>query len=334
MTQNVAPEIFYFNQLCNYWQVWSIKAACELGLADHFNDGPKSAAEIAASAGLNPEALFRLLRALSDCGVFEQTAPGVFAHTERSQLLRSDLPQSMKWMVLSEFGPERVPAWMNLPASIQTGKIAFDEVYGGKDVWSYYREHPEQGDRFARWMTASSHAVAQAIHEVFDFSRYKTVVDVAGGQGAFLTSILERNPQLRGILYDLPPVIAQAPAHPRIEAVAGDIFTTVPKGGDLYILKWIIHDWEEAKAIQVLKNVHRAMQPGCTLILIEGLVSETNSQPGPDMIKWMDMNMMVMTGGRERTEAEYRRLLTDGGFQLDRVIPTASIATLLVSSAV
>jgi hypothetical protein len=126
VTQNVAPEIFYFNQLCNYWQVWSIKAACELGLADHFKDGPQSVAELAASTGLNPEALFRLLRALTDCGVFEQTAPGVFAHTERSQLLRSDLPQSLKWMVLSEFVAERVPAWMNLPASIQTGKIAFD----------------------------------------------------------------------------------------------------------------------------------------------------------------------------------------------------------------
>jgi O-methyltransferase domain len=170
-------------------------------------------------------------------------------------------------------------------------------------------------------MTASSHAVAQAIHEVFDFSSYKTVVDVAGGQGAFLTSILDRSPQSRGILYDLPPVIAHAPAHPRIEPVPGDIFTSVPEGGDLYILKWIIHDWEEAKAIQILKNVHRAMQPTGTLIVVEGLISESNSQPGPDMIKWMDMNMLVMTGGRERTEAEYRKLLTGGGFQLDRDSP-------------
>ena len=334
MTPNVAPEIFYFNQLCSYFQTWSIKAACELSLADHFNDGPKSAAEIAAATGLNPEALFRLLRALTDCGIFEQTAPGVFTHTERSQLLRSDLPQSFKWMVLSEFGAERVPAWMSLPASIQTGKIAFDEIHGGKDIWSYYREHPQQGEYFARWMTGSSHAVAQAIHEVFDFSPYKTVVDVAGGQGAFLTSILERNSQSRGILVDLPPVIAQAPAHPRIDRVAGDIFAAVPEGGDLYILKWIIHDWEEVKAIRILENVHRAMHPKAALMLVEGLVSEKKDEAATDMVKWMDMNMMVMTGGRERTEVEYRNLLAAAGFNLDRVIPTASPATLLVSSAI
>lgn len=130
----IPPDVFFLGQLANYWQILAVKAACELSLADYFNDGPKSADEVASAAGLNACFVSRLLRALSDCGVFQQTAPRVFAHTERSQLLRSDLPQSFKWMVLSDFGAERVPAWMSLAESIRSGAIAFDHAYGDKDL--------------------------------------------------------------------------------------------------------------------------------------------------------------------------------------------------------
>jgi hypothetical protein len=331
MNFDLPPDQFFFSQLGAYWQILAIKAACELGLPDYFNDGPKSASEAAAALGLNEAATFRLLRALTDCGVFKQTSPGTFEHTERSQLLRSDLQQTFKWMVLSEFGDERVPAWMNLPEAVRSGQIAWDHAYGGKDIWHYYNEHPGKGEYFSRWMTGASHAMTNAIHEAFDFSPYGTVVDVGGGQGAFLASIIERNPKCRGVLYDRAAVIETAPAHPSIDRVPGDFFEFVPEGADLYTLKWIIHDWEEGKAIQILRNVRAAMKPGASLLLVESVISEGDAQSGSDIAKWMDINMMVMTGGRERTQEEYKALLTVAGFRVERMIPTASLPHLFLA---
>lgn len=332
MPPELPPDIFFLSQLCNYWQIFALKAACEMDLADQFNDGPRSAADVASALGRDPGALFRLLRALTDCGVFAQVSDGVFAHTERSQLLRSDLPQSFKWMVLSEFGEERVPAWMNLPGAIRSGGIAFDEVYGGKDVWAWYREHPAQGEYFYRWMTGGSHAMTQAIHAAFDFSPYKSVVDVGGGQGVFLGSILDRNPEASGTLYDLPQVIATVQPRERMTLVAGDAFQSVPEGGDLYTLKWVIHDWDDEKSLSILRNCRRAMSPSSKLLVVEALIAENKTAPGPDVARWMDINMLVMTGGRERTEAEYGALLAKAGFSLERVVPTGSMPNLLLAT--
>lgn len=321
--------MFYLHLLGSYWQVLTVKAVCEMNLPDELNAGPVSIAELAQRTKLHPQALYRVMRALANVGVFAEVTPRTFAHTPLSELLRSDLPQSFRWMVLSEFGAERVPAWMNLPQSIRTGEIAFDHAYEGKDIWDYYRRNPEKGEYFARWMTGMSHVVNNAILEAFDFSPYNTIVDVAGGQGAFLESILAKNPSAQGILFDLPMVIDALPDRPRIRRVAGDAFASVPEGGDLYLLKWIIHDWEESKALLILNNIRRAMNPGGSLIVVEGLVSE-----GPDMdfMKWMDINMLVMTGGEERTGSEYRELLFKAGFHLDRVVRTAALPSIVVAS--
>jgi hypothetical protein len=331
MSTTLTPDRFFFSQLGNYWQILAIKAACELSLPDYFNEGPQTAGSVAAAAGLNPDATFRLLRALAECGVFRQTEPGKFEHTERSHLLRSDLRGSFKWMVLSEIGEERVPAWMNLPEAVRSGAIAWDHAYQGKDIWEYYKEHPQKGEYFARWMTGASHAMIAAIHQAFDFSPYPVIVDVGGGQGAFLASIMERYPACCGVLFDQPAVVASASLHPRVEASPGDFFVSVPENGDLYTLKWVIHDWETSKAVRILENVRKAMKPEGTVMMIESIVSE-NETEFPDMVKWMDINMMVMTGGCERTEAEHRALLHSAGLQLDRIVPTASFANLLIAS--
>lgn len=327
----IPPERFFFGQLIDYWRVLAIKAACELGLPDRFGDEPRSAADVAREAGLNGDATFRLLRALADAGVFQHLGSDTFAANDRSRLLRSDSPLSFKWMVLSEFGSERVPAWMDLPETIRTGGIAWDRAYGGEDIWSFYRKHPAEGANFAKWMTGASHAMTRAIIDSFDFSPYRTIVDVGGGQGAFVSAVLHQSPSSTGILFDSPGVIETAPVGDRIRQVAGDFFESVPSGGDLYTLKWVIHDWDDEKAARIYRNIREAMNPGGKLMVIETVVGENGTAEGPDVVKWMDINMMVMTGGRERTEAEHRNLLRDAGFHLAQVIPTSDLPRLLLA---
>ena len=322
------PEAFYLGSLAAYWQHLTVRAAAEMALADHLKDGPLSLEELAAKAQAHPSAVYRVMRALSNAGIFEETSPRTFALNPISQLLRSDTPNSFRSMVLAEFEIERVPAWHALPHAIRTGEIAYDHV-AGKDIWQYYRENPEAGERFADWMTECTRVSNQAIFEAFDFSPYPTVVDIGGGQGHFLEGLLERYPDSQGILLDQPAVVAQAPELPRLRRVGGNFFESVPPGGDLYTIKWVIHDWEESKAIAILRNIRRAMKPGSRLLLIEALLKEN---PGPDFAKWLDINMLVMTGGEERTEKEYCALLNEAGFKLERVVPTAGIGTLLLAS--
>jgi hypothetical protein len=323
------PPFFYFDKLLSLWQLHTLRACCELGIPDLLGGGPVPLEVLAEKSGAKPETLYRMMRALANLGVFAETAPGTFGHTVLSELLQSGVPGSMHWMLIAELAPERFPAWFALPDSIRTGETAYENVVG-KPLWEYYRDdNPAQGEAFSRWMTGASHAIIDAIHQAFDFSRYETVVDIAGGQGALLASILDRNPHQRGILFDLPEVTARAIEHPRITRVAGSFFESVLEGGDLYTLKWIIHDWEESKAIQILRNVRKAMSPGAELMLIEGIVSDG---PEPDFIKWMDINMLVMAGGRERTAAEYGELLDKSGFRVDRIVPTQSIPSLILAT--
>ncbi len=329
MRPDIPPPLFFLDRLAGLWQLHTMRACCELGVPDQLNAGPLSIDEIAQGTGTSPEHLYRMMRALADIGVFAETEPRTFGHTTLSEMLRADLPGSFRWMLLAELAPERFPAWFALPDSIRTGGIAYDKV-NGKNIWEYYRDdNPAQGEAFSRWMTGASHAMIEAIHHAFNFSHYQTVVDVAGGQGALLASILDRNPHQRGILFDLPEVVARAVEHPRIRRVGGSFFESVPEGGDLYTLKWIIHDWEESKAVEILSNVRRAMKPGAHLMLIEGVVSESSE---PDFVKWMDINMLVMVGGRERTAAEYEALLSKSGFKLDRIVPTQSMPSLILAT--
>jgi len=322
------PEAFYLDSLASYWRLLTIRAVAELALADHLKDGPLPVEELAAKAKAHAPTVYRVMRALTNAGVFAEPSSRTFALTPLGQLLRSDVPNSFRSMILAEFEMERVPAWHALPQSIRTGEVAYEHVRGA-DIWKYYRENPEQGEHFARWMTQGTRVMTQAVFEVFDFSPFATIVDVGGGQGLFLEELLRKYPNGQGILFDQPEVIAIAPERPRIRRVGGNFFEAVPEGGDLYTLKLIIHDWEEAKALAILRNVRKAMKPGAKLMLMEAVVKDG---PEPDFAKWMDINMLVIPGGQERTVEEYRELFGKAGFSLEKAIPTPGLLTLLPAS--
>jgi len=322
------PEAAYFEMLAAYWRLLGVRAVADAALADHLKDGPLTADELAARAQAQPNAIYRIMRSMTNAGFFEEVAPRTFALTPVGQLLRSDVPNSFRSMILSEMGIERVAAWHNLPYSFRTGKVAWDDAYQGKDVWHWYRENPAQGEHFAKWMTQGSRVTGQAICKAFDFSAYPTIVDVGGGQGQFLTQILDAFPSCQGILFDQPQVVAGAPDVPRLKKVGGDFFEAVPAGADLYTLKWVIHDWDIPKSVAILGNVRKAMKPGAQLMLIEALVRKG---PEADLAKWMDINMMTMTGGEERDESEYRELLDRAGFALERTIATDAFPWLLLA---
>ena len=322
------PEAVYFNALGDYWRILTMRAVAEMSIADHLKDGPLAIDALADKSQAHPPTLYRVMRAMANAGFFIESPGKTFTLTPVGQFLRSDIPSSFRSMILSEFEADRVPAWHNLPHSIRTGNVAFDKVYG-KDVWQHYREHPTQNEYFAKWMTQASRVSDQAIFAAFDFTPFKTVIDVGGGQGMFLTDLLDRYPASNAVLFDQPEVIALAPEHPRLRRVGGSFFESIPNGGDLYTMKWIIHDWEESKALLILQNIRKAMKPTSKLMLIEMLIKDG---PEPDFVKWMDLNMLAIPGGQERTADEYRQLLAQAGFKLDHVIATQGMPTLLISA--
>jgi hypothetical protein len=232
--------------------------------------------------------------------------------------------------------------WMNEPfhwrvfeemlGAVKTGKLAFEQVFG-MPPFPYLVEHPEVAKIFDNATTSFSLLTAPAVVAAYDFSSIKKLVDVAGGHGLLISSILKANPHLRGVLFDMPtviggagPLIEEANVANRCEKVAGDFFEEVPAGGDAYIMKHIIHDWDDERALTILKNCHRAMTDGGKLLLVEVVLPPGNE---PSFGKIMDMEMMLLPGGMERTEAEYRELFAAAGFQLTRIVPTASPASLI-----
>jgi DNA-binding transcriptional ArsR family regulator len=309
----------------NFWTSRAVGVFAKLGISDLLQSGPKTADELAEATGTHAPSLFRLLRALASAGIVKAESDGRFALTPLSETLVTNAPGSLRWFVVSELGQEHYPAWGNLMHSIKTGEIAFDDFFG-KDIWQYFKENPEDGAVFNDSMSSVTAAANEAILSLYDFSQFKTVVDIGGGHGGLITSILQKNPHLKGILFDAPQVIQGA--RPRLEAagvddrcepVAGDFFKAVPAGGDAYVMKWIIHDWDDEKAITILKHCRSHMQPNGRLIVVETVVPETDE---PHFSKFFDLNMLVMTGGKERTATEFEQLLAAAGFKLLKITPT------------
>jgi len=225
-----------------------------------------------------------------------------------------------------ELGEEHYPAWGDLMHSVRTGEIAFDHHFG-MPVWEFFERHPENAATFNDAMTGMTNAVTGAVMESYDFSAFRKVVDVGGGHGSLLASVLSANPRAIGVLFDAPSVIAGARelegagVADRCEKVAGDFFQSVPQGGDAYLLKWILHDWDDERSVAILTNCRRAMAEDGKVLLIEAVLPPGND---PHFGKLIDLNMLVMTGGRERTEEGYRRMLEASGLRLTRVVPTPS----------
>lgn len=311
--------------ISGFWISRAVYVIAKLGIPDILKSGPKTADELASATKMHGPSLYRVLRALASVGVLSAEGD-TFSLTPLSETLVTDAPGSLRWFAVSELGQEHYPAWGNLMYSVKTGDIAFDNFFG-VDIWKYFASNPEDGAIFNNSMSQVTAVTNETVTGVYDFSGFNTLVDVGGGHGGLLTEILKKNPNLKGVLFDAPPVIEGARRKieaaglaDRCETVSGDFFKAVPGGGDAYIMKWIIHDWDDQKSNTILRNIRNQMAPNGRLILVDSVVPETNE---PHFSKFIDLNMLVMTGGKERTEKEFQELLAAAGFRLLRVIPTA-----------
>lgn len=301
-------------------------ATAKLGIADILADGPKNSTTIAEVCGAHPRGLYRMLRALTTLGVFEEIDKDLFALTPTAELLRSDAPTTMRWWAMLEGQPWSTTVWSNILHTVATNESAFDHVFG-MDVFEFYQRNPESAEIFNRTMTGFSAQEAEAVVASFDFSHYKTVVDVGGGHGLLLSAILRACPGIQGTLFDVQSVAEGAEKEmsedirSRCRVVSGDFFQEVPAGGNLYLMKSILHDWNDERSSLILANIRRAISPGGTLLVVERHLPETG-EPSPG--KLFDFMMLIWGGGLERTRPEYEALLSRNGFRLEKVIDTGS----------
>jgi hypothetical protein len=299
-------------ELVNGYRISQVlHVAATLGLADRLAGGPLRADELGVEA--DPDALRRLLRALVAAGVLSES-DGRFALTELGQGLRSDVPGSLAGWAAFVGRPYHWETWSSLLHSVRTGENAFRSLRG-MDVWEYRRAHPDEAAIFDGAMTSLTGALNTAVLAAHDFGRYPLVVDVGGGRGALLAAILERHPHVRGVLFDQPDVVAGAPRAERMEVAGGSFFDAVPAGGDAYVLKSVLHDWEDAEALAILRVCHDAGAP-VVLIVERDLAADPHAP-------FSDLNMLVGPGGRERTLGEYAALLSTAGFSLTGSTTTA-----------
>jgi O-methyltransferase domain/Dimerisation domain len=320
-------------RMTNGFQVsQAIHVVATLGIADLLKDGPKSADELAEATGTHASALYRILRALASVGVFAEQSDGRFGLTPLAEHLRTDVPGSLRSWAMLIGRPYYFTTWGHLLHSVRTGEPAFPHVYG-TPAWEYRASHPEESALFDGAMTGLSLAEAEAVVRNYDFLGIGVLVDVGGGKGALLAAILAANPALRGILFDQPHVVADAKdlleragVADRCEVVDGDFFKAVPGGADAYLLKSIIHDWDDASAIEILRKCRAAMADSARLLLVERGIRPANE---PDPAKFIDLMILVMLGGRERTAEEYERLYTEAGFKLTNTIHAGSLLDII-----
>ncbi len=326
---NQQPQDVMLQMIFGFWVSRITYAAAKLGIADILSDGAKSFDEIATSVGAHAPSIYRLLRALASVGLLNEDDEKRFALTPLGETLKSG---AMRSFAIAELGEDHFVAWGNLLHSVKTGEKAFDNIFG-MPVWQYYAEHPENGAIFNEAMTDLTLAVEAAVMEAYDFSPFEKIVDVGGGHGSFLASILKANTRAQGVLFDAPQVADGARARfdaegltPRCEVVGGDFFKAVPEGGDLYAMKMILHDWDDEQCVAILRNCHRAMKENGKIAVVEMVVTP-HDEPSPS--KLIDINMLVMTGGRERTREEFASLFEAAGFKLSRVIQTSSPVSIV-----
>ena len=314
------------------WVSRFIYTAAKIGLADHLAAGPRSAAELAGELGAHAPSLHRFMRTLASLGLLAEQADQQFALTVLGEALQKGAPGSARSSVLTLHSPWFNSGLAEMEYSLETGETAFQKVHG-MPVFEFLARHPEEASMFSETMVGVHGAEPAAVAAAYEFSSAQTIVDVGGATGNLLAEILKLHPEPRGILFDLPHVVKDAPAllaghgvEARVSIEAGSFFETVPAGHDLYLLSHIIHDWSEEQCLAILGNVRQAMKPGSKLLLVE-MVLPLGDAPHPG--KLLDMVMLVLPGGQERTESEYAALLAKAGFRLNRLIPTASAASIV-----
>jgi hypothetical protein len=302
----------------------AISCLARLGVPDMVEDGPKSAEDLATRIGAQPRELYRLMRATASVGVLAEGADGKFSETPMSAVLRSNANPSLRSFAIMSGREWHGLGWAHLEYCVRTGKQALDQIYG-MPVFKYLEQHPEEGQIFDHAMTELSAIEGPAVAEAYDFSGIASIVDVAGGHGQMLATILARNPQMKGTLCDMPHVLKGAtngplkPLMDRCAMTSADMFTAVPGGADGYIMKHILHDWPDELCVKILKACRKGVNPGGKLLVVDQVL-----QPGNDFHpgKFLDLQMLIFPGGCERTEKQFNELFAASGWRLNRVIPT------------
>ncbi len=324
-----APTLF--SLLSAYWTSQAIYVAAKLGLSDQLAKESQTAAQLAAATGVKPEPLYRLMRALASVGMYNEGPDGRFTMTPLAEGLRSDARYSQRALALM-IGEEHYLAWGELLHCVRTGQSGFEKVYG-EPVFDWLSKHPEQAAVFDQAMVSVHGRETAAMIDAYDFSTFGTLADVGGGNGSLLREVLARTPGLKAMLCDLPgvlerakPQIAASGLAERIRMIPTNFFEEVPAGANAYLMRHIIHDWTDEQSVQILRNVRKAIGPDGRLLLIESVIAPGNE---PSFGKMLDLNMMVVPGGKERTEAQYRELYTAAGFRLERIVPTAADVSVI-----
>jgi hypothetical protein len=323
-TGAVPPPQAMMGLITGYWRTQAVATAARLAIADRLVDGPRSSASLATELAVDEGALFRLLRGLASFGVFTESGARTFALNALGETLRSNVPGSMKDMAIAQASPGHWLSWGKLDEAVRTGERASRAALGC-ELFEWYAKHPLEAAAFSGAMGNLSALAAQEVGKHLALGHKATVVDVGGAHGTLLAGVLRAHPTARGVLTDLPHVIATAPKSlaalgiaDRVEAVAADFFQAAP-AGDVYLLKQILHDWSDAQAVTILKNCAAAMNPGGRVVVVEMVVPHDGR---PDLAQLMDLNMLVMLPGRERTEAEFAALFEEAG--LKRPVLTAT----------
>jgi hypothetical protein len=331
-TETAPPHAQLIQMARAHWVSHIVYVAAKLSLADHLAKTAKSAEELAGKTGTHAPSLYRLMRALANLGILTEDATPCFALTPLGDALKTGAPGSARATILTLASDWWMRGFGHLLYSVETGKSGFEKSLG-MPIFDWLKKHPEEASMFSETMVGVHGAELPAVVAAYDFSGLTTIVDVGGATGNLLATVLASYPGSRGILYDLPHVVCDAPPliqarglTDRVTIEAGNFFETVPSGGDAYLLSHIIHDWTEDQCLRILENCRRAMTPGGRLLIIEMVLPAGDTQ---HPAKMLDIMMLVGPGGQERTEQEYGTLLSKAGLRLTRVVPTESPVSVL-----
>jgi hypothetical protein len=330
MTES-SPQQRLNRMLAGAWVTQALHVAAKLRLADLVQERPRTADELASATQTQSPALYRLLRTLASVGVFCEDDRLYFSLTPLAECLRSDAPGSQRAMALRA-GELFWPVWAELLYSVETGRSAFEKVYG-LPLFEFLSQNPEQARLFDETMAGMHGRETAAMLEAYDFSGIRVLADVGGGNGSVLTAVLQRYPDVRGVLFDVPGVVERAKAGlraagltDRCRVIGGDFFASIPGGADVLLMRHILHDWDDDGALKILRNAHRALDRQGKLLVVESVLP-----PGNDASfgKLLDLAMLAIPGGQERTEGEYRRLCEAAGFRVTRIVPTRAEVSIL-----
>lgn len=334
----VPPQVGLIELLSGYWVTAAISTAARLKIADHLQEKNRDVDELAEILDVNSDALLRLLRALASVGILKEQNGNVFSLTSMGDCLCENSAKSLRDFALLSGSPTRWAAWNHLQYSIRSGKSSFEDL-SRVEYFDFLKLNPQEAETFKKAMSALSKQLAPVIGDVYDFSNFRCVVDLGGGEGHLLAEILKRHSKLEGICFDLPEVVGWEGARKletffdgRLTFLSGDFFHNVPVGADCYLLKNILHDWDDESCLRILKHVHSSMGANGRLVLVESVLEKTE---GDSISKFMDLEMLVLTrGGRERSYSEFLDLLKRAGFEIEKMTATPTPFSLLTAKKI